>query len=63
HSDRELFALIQSFKGSVSAEHGIGLLKKKALPFSRTSTERKIFSVIKSAFDPQGLLNPGKIID
>jgi FAD/FMN-containing dehydrogenase len=62
-SDSELFALIQSFNGSVSAEHGIGLLKKKALPYSRTETELKIFTLIKKAFDPQGLLNPGKIIN
>lgn len=62
-SDLELFALVKDFKGSVSAEHGIGLLKKKALPFSRTETEMKIFSAIKRAFDPKGLLNPGKIID
>lgn len=62
-ADLELFKLIQEFKGSVSAEHGVGLLKKKALPFSRSPTERRIFSEIKRAFDPQGLLNPGKILD
>jgi FAD/FMN-containing dehydrogenase len=62
-SDLELFALVQKFKGSVSAEHGIGLLKKKALPFSRSETERRIFSIIKRAFDPSGLLNPGKLVD
>jgi FAD/FMN-containing dehydrogenase len=62
-SDLELFALVQKFKGSVSAEHGIGLLKKKALPFSRSETERRIFGVIKRAFDPLGLLNPGKLVD
>jgi FAD/FMN-containing dehydrogenase len=62
-SDLELFELVRSFRGSVSAEHGIGLLKKKGLPYSRTESERRIFRVIKSAFDPQGLLNPGKILD
>jgi FAD/FMN-containing dehydrogenase len=62
-SDRELFAMVRDFKGSVSAEHGIGVLKKKALPYSRTETERRIFATIKRAFDPQGLLNPGKLVD
>jgi len=62
-SDLELFGLVKGFKGSVSAEHGIGVLKKKALAFSRTETERKIFASIKRAFDPEGLLNPGKLID
>jgi FAD/FMN-containing dehydrogenase len=62
-SDMELFAMVRNFKGSVSAEHGIGVLKKKALPYSRTETEQRIFATIKRAFDPHGLLNPGKLID
>lgn len=62
-SDVQLFQLVQTFKGSVSAEHGIGTLKKKALRFSRCETELRIFRIIKSAFDPLGLLNPGKLID
>jgi FAD/FMN-containing dehydrogenase len=61
-ADRELFALVQKHHGSVSAEHGIGLLKKEALRFSRTPAELEIFRQLKKVFDPQGLLNPGKIL-
>ncbi len=63
HSDKELFKVVQQFHGSVSAEHGIGLLKKSALAFSRSAREIAIFQGIKRVFDPKGLLNPGKIID
>ncbi|MCM2321869.1 MAG: FAD-binding oxidoreductase [Oligoflexia bacterium] len=62
-ADRDLFALVQRYRGSVSAEHGIGLLKKDALPYSRTPGEMALLRAIKAAFDPQGLLNPGKIFD
>jgi len=62
-ADRDLFTLVQKHQGSISAEHGIGLLKKEALHYSRTPTELAIFRGIKKVFDPQGLLNPGKIWD
>lgn len=58
-----LFDLLKKFHGSVSAEHGVGLLKKHWLLFSRTPEEIRIFKAIKHAFDPKGLLNPGKMID
>ncbi len=61
--DREIFELIRKHAGSVSAEHGIGLLKKKALPYTRSAAELEIFRGIKKVLDPQGILNPGKIID
>lgn len=59
--DPEMFSLIQKYKGSISAEHGIGLLKKEFLHFSRTQKEIEIMKQIKQIFDPKGLLNPGKI--
>jgi FAD/FMN-containing dehydrogenase len=62
-ADQDLFTLVQKHHGSVSAEHGIGLLKKDALKFSRTPAELAIFRQLKKVFDPQGLLNPGKIMD
>ena len=62
-ADKDLFALVQKHHGSVSAEHGIGLLKKEALKFSRTPAELEIFRALKRVFDPKGLLNPGKILD
>ncbi|MBT4393669.1 MAG: FAD-binding oxidoreductase, partial [Acidiferrobacteraceae bacterium] len=49
--------------GSVSAEHGIGLEKKAYLGISRTPEEMEIMRRIKTLFDPNNILNPGKIFD
>ena len=62
-TDQELFALTRKHKGSISAEHGIGLLKKSDLAFSRSSLELSLFKAFKKTLDPNGLLNPGKIFD
>ena len=59
--DEEMFKLVQSFSGSISAEHGIGLLKKDALHFRRSDLEIDLMKQIKSVFDPNNILNPGKI--
>lgn len=61
-SDLELFKVLAQFKGSVSAEHGIGLLKKHALGFTRSAVEIELMRGLKKVFDPKGLLNPGKVI-
>jgi FAD/FMN-containing dehydrogenase len=61
-SDLELFAVLQQYRGSISAEHGVGLLKKHALHFTRSKTELELFRGIKRVFDPKGLLNPGKLL-
>jgi FAD/FMN-containing dehydrogenase len=53
----------QRYAGSVSAEHGIGLLKKDALRYSRTPEELAIFAGLEKLLDPRGILNPGKIFD
>lgn len=47
--------------GTVSAEHGIGAIKRSALRDMRSATELDAMQRLKAAFDPQGLLNPGKI--
>lgn len=61
--DRDLFSLVRKYEGSISAEHGIGLLKKEFLHFTRTEAEIQLFREIKKVFDPHGILNPGKIWD
>ncbi len=61
--DHDLFKLVRKYLGSISAEHGIGLLKKDFLSYSRTPKELELFKAMKRVFDPKGLLNPGKIID
>lgn len=59
--DPEMFELIRKHNGSISAEHGIGLLKKDFLSFSRSETEIKIMKEIKKILDPENIMNPGKI--
>ena len=61
-SDKTMFALVQKHKGSVSAEHGIGLLKRAALHYTRSENELAVMRTLKTALDPRGILNPGKIL-
>jgi FAD/FMN-containing dehydrogenase len=58
-----VFDIVQRYGGSVSAEHGVGLLKKDYLHYSRSELEIAIMRQIKQAFDPFGIMNPGKIFD
>jgi FAD/FMN-containing dehydrogenase len=58
-----VFDIVQRYGGSISAEHGVGLLKKDYLHYSRSELEVSIMRQIKKAFDPQGIMNPGKIFD
>lgn len=62
-ADRDLFDLVKKHAGSVSAEHGIGLLKKAWLPWTRSEGERAMMRAIKKALDPGSIFNPGKIFD
>lgn len=61
--DVQIFQCIQKYSGSISAEHGVGLTKKPFLSFTRSSEEIKLLKEIKKVFDPNGLINPGKLID
>jgi FAD/FMN-containing dehydrogenase len=58
-----VFDIVQRYGGSVAAEHGVGLLKKEYLHYSRSELEVSIMRQIKKAFDPVGIMNPGKIFD
>ncbi len=57
----ELFSLIEQRGGSISAEHGVGLLKRDFLPFSRSDAEIGLMRDLKRVFDPSGIMNPGKL--
>lgn len=61
HISPELFSEVQRRQGSISAEHGVGLLKRDFLGFSRSGEEIAAMRAIKSVFDPNGILNPGKL--
>jgi FAD/FMN-containing dehydrogenase len=58
----QLFALLARHGGSISAEHGIGLLKQPYLGYSRSAAEIQLMRAIRRAFDPDGILNPGKLL-
>jgi FAD/FMN-containing dehydrogenase len=50
-----------SLGGMISGEHGIGFVQKDYLPLALSSGEIDLMRAIKRAFDPEGILNPGKI--
>lgn len=60
-TDRVLFDLVRAHHGSVSAEHGIGLLKREWLSYTRSPGELALFAQLKAVMDPLGILNPGKV--
>jgi FAD/FMN-containing dehydrogenase len=62
-ADHALFELVRRHRGSISAEHGIGLLKKDFLGYSRSEEEVRVMRAVKLALDPAGILNPGKVLD
>ena len=58
----EVLSIVQDFGGSISAEHGVGLLKRDQLHFSRTPAEIATMVAMKQVFDPNGIMNPGKVL-
>lgn len=54
--------LVHSFNGSISAEHGLGVLRSAEAARYKSATEMKLMKAIKSALDPRGLMNPGKVL-
>ncbi|WP_459615709.1 FAD-binding oxidoreductase [Bordetella sp. 2513F-2] len=53
---------VQAHGGSISAEHGVGQLKRDELPRYKSAVELALMKRIKRALDPQGLFNPGKVL-
>lgn len=60
--NKHVYGLIQKMAGSISAEHGVGMIKKPYLGYSRSPQEIELLKGIKSVFDPNNILNPGKLI-
>ena len=58
-----LAQVLEAHGGSISAEHGIGLVKKPYLECTRSSEEIALMRGIKAVLDPKGILNPGKVFD
>lgn len=60
--EARIYAIVRDFDGSVSAEHGIGLHKKRWLHYSKSKAEISLIKSLKEMIDPKGILNPGKVI-
>ena len=56
-----VFETVQKYNGSISAEHGVGMTKRDYLGYSRSAEEVGYMKAIKAVFDPNGIMNPGKI--
>ncbi|MCH7853496.1 MAG: FAD-binding oxidoreductase [Proteobacteria bacterium] len=57
-----VYDVVERFGGSISAEHGIGVLKRGALIQYRSQVEVAVMRAIKAALDPDNLMNPGKVL-
>ncbi|GBE78316.1 FAD-binding domain-containing protein [Sparassis latifolia] len=57
-----VYELVSRYRGSVSAEHGIGVMKTHALHYSKNAESIEWMKRIKKLFDPNGIMNPGKVL-
>ncbi len=60
--ETRIYDVIQSFDGSISAEHGVGRHKKEAVAARKSPVELAMMRAVKEALDPKGIMNPGKMI-
>ncbi|KAI9462393.1 FAD-binding domain-containing protein [Lactarius psammicola] len=58
-----VYELVSSYKGSISAEHGIGAMKTHAIHYSKSAVAVDMMKKIKHLFDPHGIMNPGKVLE
>jgi len=56
-----VFETVEKYNGSISAEHGVGMTKRDYLGYSRSEAEIAYMKAVKAVFDPNGIMNPGKI--
>jgi D-lactate dehydrogenase (cytochrome) len=60
--NRIVHDIVARYHGSISAEHGIGLLRREELRHYKSPLEIELMQRLKAALDPQGIMNPGKVI-
>lgn len=58
-----VLGLVQKYRGSISAEHGIGRLKRDKLLRYKSGVDLSVMRAIKDALDPRGIMNPGKVLE
>jgi len=57
-----VFAVVQKLGGSISAEHGVGVMKRDILPEYKDPVAIELMRGLKKLLDPNGILNPGKVL-
>jgi FAD/FMN-containing dehydrogenase len=57
-----VYAQVREFRGSISAEHGIGQLKRRELARYKSAVDLELMRALKQAIDPRGIMNPGKVL-
>jgi FAD/FMN-containing dehydrogenase len=57
-----VYQSVKRFGGSISAEHGVGSMKVDSLPDYKDPVALALMQQVKRALDPQGLLNPGRVV-
>ena len=60
--NRDIMLMIGEYSGAITAEHGVGVIKRDFLDQSRTDSEIALMKTIKLAMDPKGILNPNRVI-
>ena len=60
--DEVVYSTVKALGGSISAEHGVGRLKRPYLHYSRTAPELELMAAMKRTVDAKGILNPGRIL-
>jgi FAD/FMN-containing dehydrogenase len=60
--NQKVHAIVSEMGGSISAEHGIGTLKRDLLPDVKDPVELQLMHQIKGLLDPKGLMNPDKVL-
>ena len=63
HVSKWVFEIVEKYNGSISAEHGVGMTKKPYLGYSRSPEEITYMKAVKQVFDPNNVMNPGKLFD
>ena len=59
---RAVFGAVAKYGGSISAEHGIGIAKRDWLPRVKDKVALEVMRTLKQTLDPNGILNPGKVL-
>jgi FAD/FMN-containing dehydrogenase len=59
---RVVYEVVDAFGGSISAEHGLGQLKRAEIGKHKPALELELMRAVKRALDPQGIMNPGKVV-